>query len=163
MTARVLFASQLAAAFLLVGWALATAAAGDDDKVKAERKALEGKWVCVSSEVNGVKRGEKESAPQTIVFKGESCTQADEDTGHVVKGTYSLALSGKRKVLTTTFKSGETKEIHVHYIYERTGDGTLKMCCNLLPGKELPTEYSAPEGSKRAFLVFNRAKEKKEE
>jgi uncharacterized protein (TIGR03067 family) len=148
MKAQVVFAS-------VVGLLLAAGARGDDAD-RAEKKALEGKWVCVSSEVNGTKRGEKESKHQTFTFKGEEFTQADDETGDVFEGSYKLDLTGKQKALATTFKVGE-KEVTIRYVYERDGD-TLKMCCHLLPGKEPPAELSAPEGSKRAFLVFKRAK-----
>ena len=38
--------------------------------MKAERKALAGRWVCQSSEVNGVKRGKEQSRDQTFTFDG---------------------------------------------------------------------------------------------
>jgi uncharacterized protein (TIGR03067 family) len=145
-------------ALLPICLSTATAApAPGDDADRAERQALEGTWVAVSSEVNGTKRGEKESKHQTITFRGERCTQADSETGDVLEGTYKLDLTGKHKLLATTLRVGQ-KEVTVRYIFERDGD-RLKMCCHLLPGNEPPKEFSAPEGSKRALLVFKRLKE----
>jgi uncharacterized protein (TIGR03067 family) len=128
----------------------------DADKVKEERKALAGTWVCESSEVNGIKRGPKESTDQTFTFDGEKFAQADAAAGDVIEGTYQLDLTGERKVLTTKIKVG-TQDVTIRYIYERDGD-TLKVCAHLLPGGALPTEFSAPEGSRRMYAVFKRAR-----
>jgi uncharacterized protein (TIGR03067 family) len=130
---------------------------GDEpEKVKVERKALAGRWVCQSSEVDGIRRGAKESKDQTFAFDGEKFVQQDAATGDDFAGAYQLDLSGKQKVLATKVTVG-TREVTLRYIYELDGD-TLKVCGHLLPGKELPTVFSAPEGSKRMFAVFKRAK-----
>jgi uncharacterized protein (TIGR03067 family) len=130
--------------------------ADEADQVKQERSALAGTWICQSSEVNGVKRGAEESRDQTFTFDGEKFLQKDAAAGDEMEGTYQLDLSGKRKVLSTTLKLG-MREVSIRYIYEREGD-TLRVCAHLLPGGELPTEFSAPEGSKRMYAVFKRAK-----
>jgi uncharacterized protein (TIGR03067 family) len=140
---------------LVIALVFLNAASGQDsaaDKVKAERKALAGRWVCESSEVNGIKRGGRESAGQTFTFAGEKFTQADAATGDVIQGTYQLDLTGKHRVLSTKVVVG-TKEFTIRYIYERDGD-KLKVCANLLPRGELPTEFSAPEGSRRMAAMF---------
>jgi uncharacterized protein (TIGR03067 family) len=147
----------LAVSAVVLGLLLSAAGRGDEpDQVKEERKALAGKWVCESSEVNGIKRGPKQSEGQVFRFEGEKFTQEDAAEGDVMEGTYQLDLGGKRKVLTTKLKVG-TREVSVRYIYERDGD-TLRVCGNLVPGGELPTEFSAPEGSRRVYAVFKRAK-----
>lgn len=130
--------------------------ADDAEKVKAERKALAGTWVCQSSEVNGAKRGADQSKDQTFTFDGEKFAQADAATGDVIEGTCRLDLSGKHKVLSTKVTVG-AREVTIRYIYERDGD-TLKVCSDLRPKGELPTEFSAPEGSRRMYAVFKRAK-----
>jgi uncharacterized protein (TIGR03067 family) len=150
MTARVVAA-------VVLGLLLSAAGRGEEpDKVKEERKALAGKWVCESSEVNGVKRGARESQGQVFRFDGETFTQEDAAAGDVMEGTYQLDLGGQRKVLSTKLKVGK-REVTVRYVYERDGD-TLRVCGNLVPGGELPTEFSAPEGSRRMVAVFKRAK-----
>lgn len=142
-------------AVLLVSF-LSSVGHGDGaDKVKVERKALDGTWVCQSSEVNGVKRGAKESKDQTFTFDGEKFSQKDAATDDVIEGTYQLDLSGKHTVFLTKVTVG-TKEVTIRYIYKRDGD-TLTVCANLLPKGELPTEFSAPEGSRRMSAVFKRA------
>ena len=136
---------------------LAAAGRGNEpEQVKAERAALAGRWVCQSSEVNGVKRGAKESEDQAFTFDGEKFVQEDAATGDEIAGTYQLDLGGKRKVLATKITVGG-REVTIRYIYERDGD-TLKVCAHLLPGGELPTEFSAPEGSRRMYAVFKRAR-----
>ena len=65
-----------------------------DEAVRRELKGLEGKWACVSSEVNGLKRGEKQSKFQSITFAGKKCTQRDDETGDVMEGTFTLDLKG---------------------------------------------------------------------
>jgi uncharacterized protein (TIGR03067 family) len=130
---------------------------GDEsEKLKAERKDLAGTWVCESSEVDGVKRGTKESKDQTFTFDGEKFIQVDAAVDEEIEGTYQLDLSGKRKVLSTKVKVG-SREVTVRYIYELTGD-RLKVCTQLRSDKGLATEFSAPEGSKRMFAAFRRAK-----
>jgi uncharacterized protein (TIGR03067 family) len=142
---------------VVLGLLLSAGSRGDNaDNEKAERKALAGKWVCESSEVNGVKRGAKESKDQTFTFDGEKCSQEDAATGDKIEGTYQLDLRGKQKALSMKLKIG-TRDLTIPYIYERDGD-TLKLCGYLLPGKGLPTEFSAPEGSKRMYAVFKRDK-----
>jgi uncharacterized protein (TIGR03067 family) len=130
--------------------------AGQDSADQKERKALEGAWVCVSSEVNGVKRGKEESRPQTFTFDGEQLTQADAGTGEVLRGTYKLDLSGKPKELATTVRVGG-KGVTIRYVYQRDGE-TLTLCCHLLPGQGLPREVTGAEGSKQALLVFRKSK-----
>jgi hypothetical protein len=86
----------------------------------------------------------------------------DATPGEMIESTYTLNLSGKFPVLTTKLKQKVGgKEIIVDYIYERDGD-MLKICSNLLPGKVLPMEFSAPEGSKRMYAVFKRGKPESE-
>ena len=63
-------------------------------------------------------------------------------------------IEGPGRYTTMTLEVG-AKTITIPYIYERQGN-SLKMCCNLLPKKELPRTFSAGEGSRRAFLVFKR-------
>jgi uncharacterized protein (TIGR03067 family) len=142
---------------------LAAGGRGDDeaDRKKAEaaeRAGLAGAWVCVSSEVNGTKRGEKESRDQTFAFEGNKFIQGDDATGDEIVGTYKLDLSGKRKVIVTTLPSGN-RAVTVRYLYERDGD-TLKVCAHLLPTGPLPTDFTAPEGSRRMTATFNRAAKK---
>ncbi len=98
----------------------------------------------------------RKSKDQTFAFDGEKFVQEDAATGDEFAGAYQLDLSGKRKVFAAKVTVG-TREVTIRYIYELDGD-TLKVCGHLLPGKELPTEFSAPEGSKRMFAVFKRAK-----
>jgi uncharacterized protein (TIGR03067 family) len=143
---------------VVLGLVLSAGSRGDNaEKENAERKALAGKWVCESSEVNGVKRGTKESKGQSFTFDGEKCIQDDAALGDRFEGTYQLDLSGKQKALSMKLKVG-TRDLTIPYIFDRDGD-TLKLCGYLLPGKGLPTEFSAPEGSKRMYAVFKRDKE----
>jgi uncharacterized protein (TIGR03067 family) len=124
--------------------------------VEDEKKALVGEWVCQSSEVNGIKRNAKESEGQTFTVVGDKFTQRDADTGDEWVGTYQIGLSGKQNVIATKITvSG--KEVAIRCIYERSGE-TLKVCSHLLPDGELPTEFSAPDGSKRMHAVFWRDK-----
>jgi uncharacterized protein (TIGR03067 family) len=121
---------------------------------QAERIGLAGTWVCVSSEVNGVKRGERESRDQTFAFDGNRFVQADAETGDRIVGTYKLDLSGKQKVFVTTVPAG-AREARIRYLYERDGD-TLKVCAHLLSTGPLPTDFTAPEGSRRMTATFKR-------
>ncbi|MBN9520304.1 hypothetical protein J0H58_17535 [bacterium] len=154
--------SRFAAGLGLVAVLAAGGRGADEaDRKKAEaseRAGLAGTWVCVSSEVNGVKRGEKESRDQTFAFEGNRFVQGDDATGDEIVGTYKLDLSGKRKVIVTTVPAGG-RAATIRYLYERDGD-TLKVGAHLLPIGPLPTDFTAPEGSRRMTATFKRAARK---
>jgi uncharacterized protein (TIGR03067 family) len=152
MTGRSILAAWLVGALAVAGRGQVT------DAETAERKALAGTWECVSSEVNGVKRAGQESRAQTFTFDGDRFVQADDATGDEFTGTYKLDLSGRRKVLVTTV-TVSARPATIRYIYERDGD-TLRVCGHLLPTGPLPTDFTAPEGSRRMSAVFARAAKK---
>jgi uncharacterized protein (TIGR03067 family) len=130
-------------------------AAGAPDAAKKETAQIEGEWSMVSGQADGA------SMPEAMVKTGKRVAKDGETTitfgGRVYfKAKYRLDPSKKPKVIDYTMTEGPTKGKTHLGIYELNGD-TVKFCF-AAPGKDRPTEFSAPEGSQRTLSVWKRDK-----
>jgi uncharacterized protein (TIGR03067 family) len=130
------------------------------DDAKKELDKIQGTWIAVTYDVNGMKP--PADIVQTIKFvcTGDKYEQAMQ--GQVVeKGTHKLDPSKKPKHMDITVTEGEAKGQTQLAIYEFEGD-TLKICANLPGSKERPTEFASKPGSSNVInIVLKREKKDK--
>jgi uncharacterized protein (TIGR03067 family) len=134
-------------------------AAADDAKqeaIKKERKKYEGTWRVTSLEINGNKSSDEDAKKITVVNKADGTWILQVDGGKITGGTSEIDPTKNPKTIDFMETEGENKGLPVMGIYE-LGDDTRKLCYGG-PGKERPTDFSAPAGSGRTLVVFKREK-----
>ena len=133
-------------ASLLVGGAPA-------DPVKEDLAKLEGKWMIVSYEKDGVKLGDEDVKElPTLTIKGKDFTWSSGER----PGSFTIDPTKKPKAVDYTVTDGDDKGAVELAIYEITDD-TWRDC--IAPaGKPRPKEFAAPEGSGNTLIVYRRAK-----
>lgn len=125
------------------------------DAVKKEMSQLEGDWLMVSGEANGL------AMPKELVQTGKRLAKDGETTimmgGQVYfKATFRIDPTKKRKAIDYTMTEGPTKGKKHLGIYEVDGD-TIKFCF-AAPGKDRPTDFTAKAGSEQTLSVWKRSK-----
>ncbi len=134
----------------------AMASTGDskDEAIKKDRQQIQGTWRAVSMEVNGEKTTPKDGENSTVV-NGPDGTWTLHENGKVAgKGTSTIDPTKKPKTIDFTVTEGDGKGEQFVGIYE-LGEKTRKLC--FVPrGMDRPTEFSAPAGSDRILVTFER-------
>jgi uncharacterized protein (TIGR03067 family) len=130
-----------------------TGAAQDD--AKKEMAQLEGEWSMVSGEANGQSLSEEAVKTGKRVAKdGE--TSITIGARVLFKAKFTIDPAKKPKSIDYAMTEGTTKgKIHLG-IYELEGD--IVKFCFAAPGKDRPTEFTAPTGSQRTLSVWKRDK-----
>ena len=129
-----------------------------DQKEGADKKELEkfqGKWVQVSTTIDGKALEEDELKNRSVVFKGEKLILLYKDKE---RGTASLKIDPSKNPaqIDTTNEDGPAKGLGLKGIYKFDGD-TLTLCF-VLPSKDRPTEFASKPGSGTLLFVHKRAK-----
>jgi uncharacterized protein (TIGR03067 family) len=137
-----------------VCFVVAAAPLARDDEAKKDLDKLQGEWVIVSAERNGmpVPKENWEGLKRTV--KGEDFTVAMGDQV-VMKGKYKLDPSKKPKAIDATGTNHEGQEVSMQGIYEFEGD-TYKVCF-AEQGKPRPTEFKTAENSGHTLTVSKKA------
>jgi uncharacterized protein (TIGR03067 family) len=147
----------LAMGSLLTG--IGVLAAADDEKqtaIKKDRKQYEGTWRVVSLEINGNKAGDEDAKKITVVNKSDGVWILQVNGDKVTEGTSEIDPTKTPKTIDFMETEGDNKGKICLGIYELAGD-TRKLCFSQ-PGKDRPTEFSAPAGSNHTLVVFKREK-----
>lgn len=143
-------ASLLLAALCLV----AAAPLARDDDAKKDMDKLQGEWVIISGERDGMpipKEG-LEGIRRTV--KGDEFTISKD--GEVLgKGKYKLDPSKKPKAIDAMTKNENGEDVTLQGIYEFDGD-TYKVCL-AQAGKPRPTEFKTSENSGCTLTVSKKA------
>jgi uncharacterized protein (TIGR03067 family) len=147
-----LLSAVILCAFLTPVWA-------DDkdqekDKVSAEDKKFEGKWMVTAMEVGGQKVEQDNFADMTFEFKGKKYWQKNGDT-LMEAGTQDLDPDKKPKAMDIKVTDGQTKGQKQLAIYEIEGD-KLKICAADHGDKERPSKFSTEEGSRQMYFELKR-------
>jgi uncharacterized protein (TIGR03067 family) len=151
------FLTTLALVSLLLGIGFLTAA--DDakqDAIKKDRKKYEGTWRVTSLEINGNKSSEEDAKKITVVNKADGTWILQVDGGKITEGTSEIDPTKNPKTIDFMETEGDNKGKIILGIYE-LGDDTRKLCY-AGPGKERPSDFSAPACSGRVFVEFKREK-----
>jgi uncharacterized protein (TIGR03067 family) len=140
---------------VLVGVLLVAADEGARDKVKEEATRLEGEWSMASGEADG------QPLPKEFVKGGKRVAKDGVTTitlGGAVffKANFMIDPTKKPKAIDYVMTEGPTTGKTHLGIYELDGD-TVKFCF-AAPGAARPTEFTAPQGSRRTLSVWKRDK-----
>jgi uncharacterized protein (TIGR03067 family) len=146
--------------FVLVGLVTAggiglLSAAQKEGADKNELEKFQGKWVQVSTTIDGKAMEEDELKNRFVVFKGEKLILLYKDKE---RGTSSLKVDpGKSPAqIDTTAEDGPVKGGTLKGIYKFDGD-TLTLCF-VVGSKDRPTEFASNPGSGALLFVHKRAK-----
>lgn len=141
-----------------IGWVvlLGTARADDakEEAIKQDRKQIEGTWRIVALEINGNKAREEDARKLSVVNGPEGTWRLLSEGKEVARGTNSFDPTQKPKTIDFTITEGEGKGNVYQGIYE-LGEKTRKLCF-APPGKDRPTEFTAPSGSEHVLVIFER-------
>jgi uncharacterized protein (TIGR03067 family) len=143
-------------AFLILAVGLLLAAnAPKDDPAGIEKKKFEGTWSLVSLEVNGQAADVDKLRGAKLTIKG---AQYSFQLGDMrLELTHKVGPNQKPKTLDLTLVEGAQKGKTLYAIYELEGD-TLKICRNLEPQKDRPTEFATKPNSELMLIVWKRDK-----
>jgi uncharacterized protein (TIGR03067 family) len=122
---------------------------------KTELEKFQGKWVQVSTTIDGKSLEEDEIKNRSVVFKGEKLTLLYKDKE---RGTASLKIDPSKSPaqIDTTAEDGPRQGGTSKGIYKFDGD-TLTICF-VLDSKDRPTEFASKPGSGTLLIVHKRAK-----
>lgn len=143
-------------AFVVLAVAALATARADDDAVKKELKALQGKWVVVAAEQDGDPLDRVVGGVMTIK---DNNFHIKTKGGTELKGDLILRPTKSPKHVDMAHQDGPLKDKTWQGIYELKGD-TLKLCyAEADSDKERPSEFKTLKNSK--LLVFELKREKK--
>lgn len=133
----------------------------DADKPGAEdRKALQGTWQTVSSEMDGEKQPEENVKPYTVVFSGDKLL-INRDGEAIMKGAYTLDTAKSPGHIDYKLEENVANPNDVGKtlpgVYEIKGDA-LKWCFTLPEGDGRPKEFKSEAGSNRINATLKREK-----
>jgi uncharacterized protein (TIGR03067 family) len=143
--------------FLLLVLALATGAEGpNEDAAAKDLKRMEGDWVVVSMEVDGMKIPGDDAMAYFRSVKGDQYT-VSRYRKVVGKGTIKLDATKKPRAIDAlpAGAGGEGKKLLGIYAF----DGNKLKLCFARPGSDRPTEFASKEGSGHNLTVWQREKE----
>jgi len=146
----------LTAGFCLAGMTFLAAADDRQEAIKKERKKYQGTWKVTSYESDGNKLDEDNAKRFTVVNKADGVWVLQLDGEKNTEGTSEIDPTKNPKTIDFRATEGAYKGKIFLGIYE-LGDDTRKLCY-AEPGKDRPTEFSAPAGSGRTLVEFKREK-----
>lgn len=135
----------------LVG--LTAADAATEDAAAEDLKKMQGDWVVVSMESDGMKIPDDDAQALFRTVKGNEYTVSRFRTV-VGKGTIRLDATKKPRTIDAHPAGAARDAKPIRGIYEFEGD-KLKLCF-ALPGKDRPTQFRSEEGSGHTLTVWQR-------
>ena len=139
----------------MLSWAFVAAVvvAADDDAVKKEKDALQGKWSIVSVERDG--KLVETWTDGVRMMEGNNYTLVPKK-GDSVKGTFTLDPSKTPKAIDFLPAAGQYKDKTLRGIYEIDGD-MLKICFSE-PDKARPAEFTSKADSGWTLALHKKQK-----
>ncbi len=141
--------------FLLIVLVMGAEGAKEDDAAK-DLKKMQGDWVVVSMEADGMRIPDDDAQALFRNVKDDKYTvfRYRKVAG---KGTIKLDATKKPRAIDAIPDSAAAKGKAILGIYEFDGD-KLKLCF-APPGMDRPTEFRSKEGSGHTLTVWQREKE----
>jgi uncharacterized protein (TIGR03067 family) len=141
---------------LLLIVALATAAEATKEDAAEDLKRMQGEWVVVSMEVDGMKVPDDDAMALFRSVKGDSYTVSRYRRIRG-KGTIRLDATKKPRAIDALPAGATDKAQSLLGIYEFEGN-KLKLCF-ARPGMARPTEFRSKEDSGHTLTIWQREKE----
>lgn len=136
----------------------APAAPSKEEAIKKDHLAIEGEWRAVSIEANGNTVGADDvrkigiengrDGEWTVLFDGKE----------VAEGTSTIDPTVTPKTIDFKVTKGNDAGRVTYGIYEIAGK--TRKICYAEPGRQRPADFSAPAGSGRIVVVFERVEPK---
>lgn len=139
----------------LIGWVTIACLAPQHGKAEEAKNELEGTWVLVSVERDGMNVPVQAELKMTTTGDKFVLKSGDQV---VVAGATKRDPSKKPKTIDTTYTEGPNKGQTLKGIYEIDGD-TARFCRAGKPNQERPTEFKTKSGTGGLASVYKRAKE----
>lgn len=141
--------------FLLLILAFAAGAEGpNEDAAAKDLKRMEGDWVVVSMEVDGLKVPDEDAMAFFRTVKGDSYT-VSRYRKVAGKGTIRLDATKKPRAIDARPAGAEGKSLLGIYQF----DGNKLKLCFARPGADRPTEFVSKEGSGHNLTIWQREKQ----
>ena len=156
----VLLAAILSAATLPAPRAAVAQAPADakDEAIEKDHLATEGTWRAVSIEVNGTVVGADDVRKVTTVNGREGEWTLLVDGQKMAEGTSTIDPTVTPKTIDFKTTKGNDAGRETFGIYEIVGN--TRKICYAEPGRQRPADFSAPAGSGRVLVVFERIETK---
>jgi uncharacterized protein (TIGR03067 family) len=150
MRRHALFA--LGVVLLVVGGPLLAGGDAKEEAVKKDRKRYEGTWQVASLEVDGNRAAEEDAKKITVVNEADGKWAIEVEGKVVARGTSEIDPTKKPKEVDLAVTEGENSGKTALGIYQ-FGEDTRTVCL-AQPGKDRPTEFTAPAGSGHVLAVL---------
>lgn len=134
-----------------VGFALA-----GDDPIEKERKSYQGIWKVVALEADGKETPENDARKLTFINKADGTWVVQSEGKEISSGTSDIDPTKKPKTIDFMPTLGVGSGNEYVGIYELGKD--TRQICFAEKAKGRPTEFSAPPGSGRILIKFERVK-----
>ena len=141
-------------AFVCLSMAVGRAPA-DDPKDKKPENTLEGTWMLVSLEYDGLKLPEEKLANGTMTIKGNKYAFKMQEPQNDEEGNLTVDAGKKPATIDLDILTGRSKGKKQLGIYELNST-SLKLCFMDEGEKERPKEFSAKEAAKQTLFVFKK-------
>jgi uncharacterized protein (TIGR03067 family) len=125
-----------------------------EEAVKKDRKRIQGTWRVVSLEINGNKAGDNDAKKITVVNQTDGTWTIRVDGNQVNKGTSEINPTKKPRTIDFSVTEGQGAGKRYVGVYE-LGEKTRKLCF-VEAGRDRPADFSAPAGSERILVTFER-------
>jgi uncharacterized protein (TIGR03067 family) len=126
-----------------------------EEIVKREITAMQGDWIMISGERNGVTFPEKILKVGNRVSKGD-WTSVSIDGSTILEAKFTIDPTKSPKTIDYTLTDSDHKGQKRLGIYEWDGD-TLKFCVGPI-GKDRPTSFEGKDGTGWTYVVWKRIK-----
>lgn len=148
--------------FLLTACAAFHAVADEslEEAIEKDRQWIRGTWRAIEIVVDGNKLDKAASQDFTVINKPQGDWVLFNKGKEIAKGTSTIDPTRKPKTLD--FESSENDKNQLYLAIYEYGETTRKMCFSK-PGDARPIDFTAPAGSERIVVTFERRKGEKSE
>lgn len=124
------------------------------EAIRADHLAIEGEWRAVSIEVNGNAVGADALAKIVVENGRDGEWTLLVDGAEIAEGTSTIDPTVTPKTIDFKVSKGNDAGRETFGIYELSGK--TRRICYAEPGRQRPSDFSAPAGSGRVLAVFER-------